>query len=231
MVTRRHQCGRRIEAARGASIAPASMISSVVVVPPASITRPSSSHHPQPHRQRGGAREGFAGIATDPKWCARRVPSTGSCLRCPPPARAAYRRVWGRSCGGSRRTASSSACGTAARCRLPTRAQARASTFTWLCRQGADDQADHVVGGVLPFQGPIDRGRAVAVLLVPLADDEHGRHGQLACAQQLVDGLPLPPRVVAGMFEHLADHRPPPTIRVPRRAAAGMQSDMHRTRS
>ena len=71
---------------------------------------------------------------------------------------------------------------------------------------GTDHQADHVILLVLRFQRLVDRWGAIAVLLVPLAHDQHGRHGQRALGQQLVDRLFLPIGIIGRMFEQLA-HR------------------------
>ena len=68
----------------------------------------------------------------------------------------------------------------------------------------AQHQEDLVVGRVLRLDRLVDRGRAVHVLLVPEAGDQHHRHGQRLRGQHLVHRLLLPEGVVGGMLQQLA---------------------------
>ncbi len=64
-----------------------------------------------------------------------------------------------------------------------------------------DDQVHHVAGGVLRLDGAIDGRGTIAVFLVPLADDQHGRHAQRTLGHPLVDGDVRPRLVIGRMFE------------------------------
>ena len=68
---------------------------------------------------------------------------------------------------------------------------------------GSHDEKDHVVAGVLGLEHLVDRGRAVDVLLVPQAVDQHDRDLQGLLREELVDRLVPPVRVVRRMREDL----------------------------
>src|SRR5579864_6608115 len=66
------------------------------------------------------------------------------------------------------------------------------------------DEENFVIVGVLWLDGFVDGNRAVYVFLIPQAVDEHGWNFQRLCGKNLVHGLLLPPRIVAGMLEDFA---------------------------
>ena len=70
-----------------------------------------------------------------------------------------------------------------------------------------DHQVQHVGALVAGLERAIDRGGAVAVLLVPLANLEHRRHGQRPRRKPFVDGLQLPEVGVGRVLHHLAHER------------------------
>ncbi len=63
-----------------------------------------------------------------------------------------------------------------------------------------DDQVDQAVG-IVGLHRLVDGRRTVAVFLVPLTDDQHGRHGHGLATHPLVDGHVGPGLVIGRMFQ------------------------------
>ena len=69
----------------------------------------------------------------------------------------------------------------------------------------ADDEVQRA--GVLVGECLVYCRCAIAVFLVPLPDDKHGRHAQRAFGEQFVERLFLPVAVIGGVLHHLARRR------------------------
>src|ERR1043166_10305848 len=69
---------------------------------------------------------------------------------------------------------------------------------------GAEDEKDLVVVRVLRLDGAVDGGRAVDVLLIPEAVNEHDGNFQGLRSENLIHGLLAPPRVVGRGLKNLA---------------------------
>jgi hypothetical protein len=89
------------------------------------------------------------------------------------------------------------------------------------------DQEDPVVGDVLGLDRPVDGERAVDVLLVEQAVDDHHRHAERLGGEHAIDGLVAPEGVVARVRQDLAPEadllEPALTAERPRGAPRGTE--------
>src|SRR5689334_19066947 len=69
----------------------------------------------------------------------------------------------------------------------------------------ADYEVEEATALILILERAIDGGGAVAVLLIPLSDLEHGGDGERVGGHPLVDGLPGPEFGVCRVLEQLLD--------------------------
>src|SRR5262245_9197371 len=67
----------------------------------------------------------------------------------------------------------------------------------------AQHQKDLFVVRILWLDGLVDRDVSVDIFLIPKAMNQHDRNFQRLLRQQFINGLSLPERVVARMFEQL----------------------------